>query len=73
MAQLVNVIAPIMTRPGGGAWCNTIYWPFMHASSLYGRGTALTTLVQAPSFADAGIRRGAHAGFRGGAESRRCV
>lgn len=50
LAQLVNVIAPIMTRPGGGAWCNTIYWPFMHAS-LYGRGTALTTLVQSPSFA----------------------
>lgn len=50
LAQLVNVIAPIMTRPGGGAWCNTIYWPFMHAS-LYGRGTALQPLVKSPCFA----------------------
>lgn len=50
LAQLVNVIAPIMTRPGGGAWCNTIYWPYMHAS-LYGRGTALQPLVQSPTFA----------------------
>jgi alpha-L-arabinofuranosidase len=27
-AQLVNVIAPIMTRPGGGAWPQTIFHPF---------------------------------------------
>ena len=40
MAQLVNVIAPIMTRPGGGAWAQTIYWPLMQASSL-GRGQSL--------------------------------
>ena len=40
LAQLVNVIAPIMTRTGGGAWRQTIYWPFYYAS-LYGRGTAL--------------------------------
>ena len=40
MAQLVNVIAPIMTRNGGGAWRQTIYWPLYHAS-LLGRGTSL--------------------------------
>ena len=49
LAQLVNVIAPIMTElpgtPGGGkAWRQTIFYPFMHAS-LYGRGTALRCAV----------------------------
>ena len=39
LAQLVNVIAPIMTSERG-CWAQTIYWPFMHASH-YGRGTAL--------------------------------
>ena len=37
LAQLVNVIAPIMTRDGGGAWAQTIYWPFLHASSAGGQ------------------------------------
>lgn len=49
LAQLVNVIAPIMTRPGGGAWVQTIYWPFLHAS-LYGRGTALRPVIDAPMY-----------------------
>jgi alpha-N-arabinofuranosidase len=40
LAQLVNVIAPIMTESGGASWRQTIYWPFKHAS-LWGRGTAL--------------------------------
>ena len=44
LAQLVNVIAPIMTRNGGGAWAQTIFYPFMHASK-FGRGTALETKV----------------------------
>lgn len=45
LAQLVNVIAPIMTdQDGGKAWRQTIYWPFMHAS-LYGRGTVLVPSV----------------------------
>jgi alpha-N-arabinofuranosidase len=49
-AQLVNVIAPIMTVPGGPAWRQTIYWPYLHAS-LYGRGTALQTLIaDAPKY-----------------------
>ncbi len=46
MAQLVNVIAPIMTRPGGGAWKQTIFWPLMQAS-LYGRGVSLMPRMDA--------------------------
>ena len=49
LAQLVNVIAPIMTRNGGGCWAQTIYWPFYHASR-YGRGTALKALVDSPVY-----------------------
>ena len=49
MAQLVNVIAPIMTRNGGGVWAQTIYWPLMHASTL-GRGTALRPVVNTPTY-----------------------
>lgn len=39
-AQLVNVIAPIMTKQGGAAWKQTIFHPFALASK-YGRGQAL--------------------------------
>lgn len=45
LAQLVNVIAPIMTDDGGTAWAQTIFYPFMHASN-YGRGVALAPLVK---------------------------
>ncbi len=43
LAQLVNVIAPIMTENGGKAWKQTIYYPFYYASK-YGRGYALQTV-----------------------------
>ena len=49
LAQLVNVIAPIITRTGGGCWAQTIYYPFMHASA-YGRGTALRAIVDSPVY-----------------------
>ena len=49
LAQLVNVIAPIMTRNGGGCWAQTIFYPFMHASR-FGRGTALKLLVNSPTY-----------------------
>lgn len=49
LAQLVNVIAPIMTRNGGGCWAQTIYWPMYHASR-YGRGTSLQPLVKSPVY-----------------------
>lgn len=49
IAQLVNVIAPIMTEPGGPAWRQTIYHPFLLASR-YGRGTALRLDVDCPTY-----------------------
>ena len=48
MAQLVNVIAPIMTSETG-AWCQTIFYPYMY-TSIYGRGTVLNTIIQAPKY-----------------------
>ena len=52
MAQLVNVIAPIMTETGGAAWRQTIYYPYLHASR-YGRGVALDVGVTCDTYADA--------------------
>ena len=49
LAQLVNVIAPIMTRNGGGVWAQTIFYPMMHASK-YGRGTALRPILNSPVY-----------------------
>jgi len=49
LAQLVNTIAPIMTEPGGRAWVQTIYYPFLYTSQN-GRGTALHAHVQAPTY-----------------------
>ena len=52
LAQLVNVIAPIRTAEGGGgAWRQTIYYPFQHASR-YGRGLALNVNVRSPEHDD---------------------
>lgn len=49
LAQLVNVIAPIMTENGGPAWRQTIYWPFYYASK-YGRGVVLDCKVEVPTY-----------------------
>ena len=49
IAQLVNVIAPIMTDPKGAAWRQTIYYPYYFAS-VYGRGTALQLAVNTPGY-----------------------
>ncbi len=49
LAQLVNVIAPIMTERGGKAWRQTIFYPFLHAS-LYGRGMALDLQIEVPAY-----------------------
>jgi alpha-N-arabinofuranosidase len=49
LAQLVNVIAPIMTEAGGNAWRQTIFYPFMHAAA-YGQGVALDVEVKSPSY-----------------------
>ena len=47
-AQLVNVIAPIMTEPGGPAWRQTIYHPYA-LTSRHGRGTVLRVEAQSPT------------------------
>ena len=47
IAQLVNVIAPIMTDPKGAAWRQTIYYPY-YLASRFGRGTALDLQVRVP-------------------------
>ncbi|MEO7222440.1 MAG: alpha-N-arabinofuranosidase [Devosia sp.] len=49
IAQLVNVIAPILTEPGGAAWKQTIYYPYFFAS-VFGRGTALSLGVDSPGY-----------------------
>jgi alpha-N-arabinofuranosidase len=49
LAQLVNVIAPIMTEPGGPAWRQTTFFPFAQASR-YGRGQVLDVRVSSPTY-----------------------
>jgi alpha-N-arabinofuranosidase len=44
LAQLVNVIAPIMTEPGGPAWRQTTFFPFALTSRL-ARGEAIDVRV----------------------------
>ncbi|WP_025158802.1 alpha-N-arabinofuranosidase [Leifsonia aquatica] len=50
LAQLVNVIAPIMTEPGGPAWRQTTFFPFA-ATSANGRGVALDVHVTSGTYA----------------------
>ncbi|MFW2513396.1 alpha-N-arabinofuranosidase [Demequina sp. SO4-13] len=50
LAQLVNVIAPIMTEPGGPAWRQTTFFPFSITSRL-ARGKALELKLDAPTYA----------------------
>lgn len=49
LAQLVNVIAPVMTEVGGKAWKQTIYYPYFY-TSLYGRGEALKVNMSCPRY-----------------------
>ena len=46
-AQLVNIIAPIRTEPGGPAWRQSIFDPFRHTARL-ARGVALRLPVSSP-------------------------
>jgi alpha-N-arabinofuranosidase len=48
LAQLVNVIAPIMTSDTA-CWRQTTYYPYW-LTAKYGRGTVLQTLVDAPTY-----------------------
>ena len=49
LAQLVNVIAPIMTEPGGPAWRQTTFFPFAVASSL-ATGEALAVRLDSDTY-----------------------
>ena len=49
LAQLVNVIAPIFTKTGGGIFKQTIFYPFEHLSN-YGRGAALSPIIKSPKY-----------------------
>lgn len=49
MAQLVNVIAPIMTENKGRAWKQTIFYPYMH-TSVFGRGISLKPILTTPKY-----------------------
>jgi alpha-L-arabinofuranosidase len=50
LAQLVNVIAPIMTETGGPAWRQTIFHPFAQMNRL-GRGRVLRARIDSPTYA----------------------
>ena len=49
LAQLVNVIAPIFTKTGGGAFRQTIFYPFQ-AMSKYAKGNALKPIIDCPKY-----------------------
>lgn len=49
MAQLVNVIAPIMTSGKGGAWRQTIFYPYRDVST-YGNGVVLSPVIKSPCY-----------------------
>jgi alpha-L-arabinofuranosidase len=47
LAQLVNVIAPILTEPGGRAWRQTIFHPFA-LTARHAGGVVLQTALDGP-------------------------
>jgi alpha-N-arabinofuranosidase len=49
LAQLVNVIAPIMTEPGGDTWRQTTFFPFSVTSRL-ARGEVLRPQIDAGTY-----------------------
>ncbi len=50
-AQLVNVIAPIMTEPGGAAWRQAIYYPIAETIRRARGARSLVTRVDGPEIA----------------------
>lgn len=48
LAQLVNVIGPILTEPGGAAWRQTTFYPFA-LTSRWARGVTLLTILSCPT------------------------
>jgi len=49
LAQLVNVIAPIMTEPGGASWRQTTFFPFSVTSRL-ARGAVLRPRIDVGTY-----------------------
>jgi alpha-N-arabinofuranosidase len=49
IAQLINVIAPIITVPGGDVMIKSIYYPFEYASN-YLRGDAVEFSIDCPTY-----------------------
>ncbi|KJC64607.1 alpha-N-arabinofuranosidase [Agreia bicolorata] len=49
LAQLVNVIAPIMTEPGGPAWRQTTFFPFAETAA-HASGSALRVNVESDTY-----------------------
>ncbi|PJJ70807.1 alpha-N-arabinofuranosidase [Diaminobutyricimonas aerilata] len=49
LAQLVNVIAPIMTEPGGPAWRQTTFFPFA-ITSQWATGQTLELKLDSPTY-----------------------
>ncbi|MEE1192023.1 MAG: alpha-N-arabinofuranosidase [Blautia sp.] len=49
LAQLVNVLAPIMTEENGEMWRQTTYFPFAQVSN-YGKGKVLTPYVAVDTY-----------------------
>jgi alpha-N-arabinofuranosidase len=52
LAQLVNVIAPIMTEPGGATWRQTTFFPFAVTSRL-AAGSALEVKLESDTYSTA--------------------
>jgi alpha-N-arabinofuranosidase len=48
-AQLVNIIAPVRTEPGGRAWRQTIFHPFAQAAR-HARGEVLRAEISSPTY-----------------------
>ncbi|RBP99650.1 arabinosylfuranosidase ArfA [Bifidobacterium xylocopae] len=50
LAQLVNVIAPIMTEPGGPAWRQTTFYPFASTARLARGGQVVESRMRGDSY-----------------------
>ena len=48
MAQLVNLLPPILTEPGGSVIKQSIFYPYQYLSK-YGKGFVLNSVTECPS------------------------
>ncbi len=49
LAQLVNVLAPIMAEPSGKVWRQTTFYPFSHVSN-FAKGVVLNSIIDCPAY-----------------------